>query len=1018
MKRILSLKKKVISLLLVLIMLMALSSSVFASGTTASVATANLSTSLALESLAIEGLESLASGAVSAIGGKGMNAAYAAIFGDDTANIMSSLDDMNGKIDGINDRLVTITTQLDDLKKYVGQQVAIDNLCDDLDDYSRFIRKYRDVYDTLSDDIDSFSNNPDLTKEYLTSIYFCSRDTMANYYVGSDTIIRATLNLGSELTAPQSIKSGYNIFGIFDSLDKYTHRWEHQGYEDRQNFRDVSIATYILYSSLSQLACNTVMEDNSQPDSIRLQAGNMLNNLKKNAITVMNMCIRCAVVEHPDLRIYRNLWGGTDQYAFYINVSKSFMYSAPSRPIWEEFDLNVDPNYYMASMIDCYTPWGKRNTSYPYARVTEIWTHQAAEETYTKIYTDYGGNKTLYDIFFDANEGNFNNENGLPKGTSFVGNYYKQTEWYNGIRIMDCHIISNEGQTTEFQLGEKTVNTIKGGRNYVSDQSFFSVYMYLGNVNQGSLKSSNTIPETESDGLISGMGSSYNLPYSGSVTLSVEEQAGCTYQWMVNKGDSFKELTGETNTTYTIPTLEASMNGYQYSCYIIKNGAVDTMDYIIADPVTLSLTGEGVIPPVVSPAVTVHEVANENELTAAIEKVNKGEWDEHTLKLTANIEYSLPISIIEYGVHIDLNGYTLNVNVDGTAEPNIEPEGSTAAIAAVYVDNYGFLDIMGDGALNVVADDGAEYGVYAANYSSADITTVTSTNCVSAVYATDGSTVTADSVSAAGEYTYGIECFEKSTVNVSGSVTASGKSSGGVYVDGWNESASVSIGGDITVSGENSYGAFVSGESAILNVDCSITVTGGGAGVVDGNGSAVVGGNITSSASAVNAWDGADVTVKGNVISTDEDAAAVSSSGADVHIFGDVYSTGTGISATSWDLENPAVGANVTVDGNINASTHLMIENLPVEESKHTENTTKEGYYTYTDGTSIVWAKPGSFVKTADPAPVPTAQTEDSSNPASNPQTGDSSLPLTLWLLLGVSALALATLTLRRRKSV
>ncbi|MDD4238455.1 MAG: hypothetical protein PHT62_07855, partial [Desulfotomaculaceae bacterium] len=99
----------------------------------------------------------------------------------------------------------------------------------------------------------------------------------------------------------------------------------------------------------------------------------------------------------------------------------------------------------------------------------------------------------------------------------------------------------------------------------------------------------------------------------------------------------------------------------------------------------------------------------------------------------------------------------------------------------------------------------------------------------------------------------------------------------------------------------------------------------------------------------VNAWNDASVIVWGNVVSTDEDALAVSSSGADVHIQGGVTSTGeggTGINASAWDLVDPAVGANVTVDGKISADTPLRIESLPVEESEHTEKTTKEGYRT------------------------------------------------------------------------
>ena len=47
--------------------------------------------------------------------------------------------------------------------------------------------------------------------------------------------------------------------------------------------------------------------------------------------------------------------------------------------------------------------------------------------------------------------------------------------------------------------------------------------------------------------MISGMASSYELPYTGSITLSMEEKAGATYQWFVAKGDGkdFEEIAGE-----------------------------------------------------------------------------------------------------------------------------------------------------------------------------------------------------------------------------------------------------------------------------------------------------------------------------------------------------------------------------------------------------------------------------------------------------------------------------------------
>jgi len=327
----------------------------------------------------------------------------------------------------------------------------------------------------------------------------------------------------------------------------------------------------------------------------------------------------------------------------------------------------------------------------------------------------------------------------------------------------------------------------------------------------------------------------------------------------------------------------------------------------------------------------------------------------------------LPITLNGCGVNIDLSGYTFNVQPDSSAPKNIEPDGSTAAIAAIYSDNKGFLTLTGDGALNVVAGTGVTTGVYAAGGSAVQVNAVSLTNSGSAVYATDGSTITATSVMAAGDYVYGVECDKTSTVRVDGGVTVSGKSAHGAYLDGTNETTRVSIGGDLAVSGQNSRGALLSGEKADLQVIGSVAVTDGVAGISVGEGTAVVEGSITAPADAVHAWNGANVTVKGNVMTTDCGARTVAAAGAVVQISGEVNASGTGstgISAAAYDLAEPAVGATVTVDGKIKAAVPLTIEHQAVAENSHTATTTKADYNTFTDGISTVWAKPGSFVKT------------------------------------------------------
>jgi len=133
----------------------------------------------------------------------------------------------------------------------------------------------------------------------------------------------------------------------------------------------------------------------------------------------------------------------------------------------------------------------------------------------------------------------------------------------------------------------------------------------------------------------------------------------------------------------------------------------------------------------------------------------------------------------------------------------------------------------------------------------------------------------------------------------------------------------------------------------------------------------------------------------------DEGATAVSAVGAMVQLHGNVTSKGkdgTGISVSAWDLVDPVVGAMVKADGKITAYTQLRMKGIPVEESEHSEESVYAGYYAFTDETNTIWAMPGSFIKIV--------VSGSDSNPAPNPQTGDSSNML-FWLILGIGAIAI-----------
>lgn len=1051
--------KKVFSLVLVSIMLMSAFSTVLASDTTENGQVAALSGEGPVSGIfgKVGGwlLEKLAGGAVSYVGGKGMNALLGSMFGSDSDPSSEQYDHAAAaekflsEIQGVKDDVAKLKEQINTLSGLLIGKMNYGELKKDLDDFAIYINQYIGAYNDLCDAQKSYANDAELTEWYANKIYF-GEDR--NLWVDGKTTYNATIALGNRLVLV--LQGGYNIFGAFDKMDRYINRWENQGYASRHAFRENLIKIYAQYSAMSKLACKVVYaqaDGSIEGRGIREMAVNRWNQLSANAEMVLKMYERCAVVEHPDYRIYRDTDTGTDLYAFHASITDCKMRTIDYTQGMEYFEWKFNMQFnskvaciqdyiifydvwytpheeYMLSMIGTKSPYIPEefirtdyNRSYSsgevvvgyslYPNTFYMLSSQPDYEDYLRIYSDYkkdnpGKQISMFDIFFSEEEGAFINNTGrygpkLKKGAQFATCYYQFTYFFNGekARRWKTNVVTEYGEVVkDYTLGVYTRKTNQSGSSlsgpigsdsYIDNTIFFNITKYTGpELNQGNLKAP-SLPQYQSDGLITGMAASYNLPYSDSVTLSVEEKPGATYQWYIDKGNGNEptKIENAVAATYTLPTLEASMNGWRYWCDITENEGTDQEICTTANLVILKLTGEGIPEPVM-----VHDVSTAGELDAALDKVSDGIWDGHTIKLTADITYPNPITLLESGLTIDLNGHTLTVQPNSDSEPNINPMSNMAKTAAIY-SLRGNLYVNGEGALNVIAGQGIDYGVYV-YASEVTVGNVTCTDGGTAIYATDGGSVeiTGD-VSAKGENAYSIECFGGCTVKVSGNVNAEGHTSCGIYAESYNgQNALVEVGGNVIVSGDDSRAAFLNADYTVLKVQGNVTVTGAGAsGISAGGGdgenrcTAIIYSDVAAPKDGVNAWDGADVRVYGNVTVTDKYATAVSATGALVQLRGNVTSEGkegTGIHASAWDLADSVVGAMVKSDVKITAFKPLLIKGIIVEESEHSNESVYAGYYTFTDGTNTVWAKPGSFVKISgsDSDTTPSPQTGDASN--------------------------------------
>ena len=548
MKRNFRLISKAISLLLALTIIMSVSSTVFAAYEVEKEQKLMLSSEELLGfnsndmvrqlagNLGAVALNQLGGGAiVQSVDGFGMSQAMNAVFGgkSDAQLILKANASLTNELNGISNLLAELQAAIN--------KPALNIL---LNSYQEFLLGYSVMYDRLQAKQNDYANDPEMTNDLLLKIY---EGQDANYKIGGDSLLMLTSSLKAKLLEVKGVDGQYcNIFGAIDVLDRYKNKWEHQGYDDRETIRGAAIALYCQFAALTKLACIAKMDDSlSKGDNKAYRyAESDLKQLMKEINEVKIMLERCKIIKHPDLRIFRDTSEGIDLVAFYERVDLAQMRNPKNE--------DVTSNTFIQCMTTTPHIFSRIQLGKGPERRIEIESAQITEAELLKIYNSYGGKKTLYDIFFGTEEGNFINISNLPKnGTVFTTSKYKydftSKKWqYNPI--------NSNGILTQ----NKSIGTS-------NRDNHFSVVKYLGFIQQGVLRTSPG--QTEEAPVISGMDYSYKLPYSGTVNLSVEEKVGASYQWYVVEtgvGEKYDDIPGATTKTYSLPILEPSMNGWMY----------------------------------------------------------------------------------------------------------------------------------------------------------------------------------------------------------------------------------------------------------------------------------------------------------------------------------------------------------------------------------------------------------------------------------------------------------------------
>ena len=335
------------------------------------------------------GLKTVLGGAISGLVGIGLNQAYTAIFGKESDRIMAALSELSTKIDAIDAKIDLVISET---------QKA--NISAFLNDYRSKIAPYKALLKDFETARRTIGDNKEKSTNFALSVYYGTNPSVKRY---GDNIVAVVRELKAMLVDDIRIINGQkcNVFGAFDLLEKYNNPWEHQGYDIRCEFRNMALGLFTDFSIIAKKAVADAIADcKNRNDSLGLDAAELAEECLKDYISAVSaMEEKCKVIQHPDIRIFRDTVTGRDKYAFYKRVDPAYV----KRPPWINNDGYDDFAY--GDYIYCMT-----TTNYIKSRTErnggiEVISGQVWRGVLQDIYESYKGKKTsLYDIFFDKEE--------------------------------------------------------------------------------------------------------------------------------------------------------------------------------------------------------------------------------------------------------------------------------------------------------------------------------------------------------------------------------------------------------------------------------------------------------------------------------------------------------------------------------------------------------------------------------------------------------------------------------------
>lgn len=297
------------------------------------------------------------------------------------------------ELNAISDQIRDIDGEMKNLARNVkneSERTILQNRIDAYTDYSYdFETKMIDYMDTM-EEIDGLSDKAEKAKrqkQFLKDIYYAQ--------IKGEDFCSAMESLGHKLVASTDPyrsdvrHSDDDLLNTFDELARYTYPWEHQGYATRRRFQASVLGLYSCLASFAELSLAEAIQDNLPVNCSGASPKSQFKQLRDVTKNLAALAKRNEVKERQyNLRYYQV--PGNECLLFWTAELKTVHSLPKDHGSYDEFNQAVLKTY-----DDLFT---NGNFGMKYSLPSADWLKQ--------VYMDYGGEKSLWNIFFGKTEGN------------------------------------------------------------------------------------------------------------------------------------------------------------------------------------------------------------------------------------------------------------------------------------------------------------------------------------------------------------------------------------------------------------------------------------------------------------------------------------------------------------------------------------------------------------------------------------------------------------------------------------